>query len=144
VSPQSWCVLSISSNSEIEKVKGHYQLSEELRFGRPGFRGRQKQWRLICWEGTGAVWQMEDKKKYKQYINIHKTWLQNLSTFSCSQRPVKFTPKAESGIVHDLHWWGVLFLELPPLLEQGFSLAPWLLLDLTGLSWRWLEILEKM
>jgi hypothetical protein len=30
---------------------------------------------------------------------------------------------------------GALFLVLPPLLEQAFSLAPWLLLDLTGLNW---------
>jgi hypothetical protein len=29
---------------------------------------------------------------------------------------------------------GALFLTLPPLLERAFSLAPWLLLDLTGLN----------
>jgi hypothetical protein len=38
---------------------------------------------------------------------------------------------------------GALFLALPPLLERTFSLAPWLLLDLTGLNWGRLEILEK-
>jgi hypothetical protein len=36
-----------------------------------------------------------------------------------------------------------LFLALLPLLERAFSLAPWLLLDLTGLNWGQLEILEK-
>jgi hypothetical protein len=39
---------------------------------------------------------------------------------------------------------GALFLVLPPLLERAFSLAPWILLDLTGLNWRRLEILEKI
>jgi hypothetical protein len=38
---------------------------------------------------------------------------------------------------------GALFLTLPPLLERGF-LSPWLLLDLTGLNWGQLEILEKI
>jgi hypothetical protein len=36
-----------------------------------------------------------------------------------------------------------LWTGLPPLLEWVFSLAPWLLLYLTGLNWGRLEILEK-
>jgi hypothetical protein len=39
---------------------------------------------------------------------------------------------------------GALFLALPPLLEQVFSLGPWLLLNLTGFNWSRLEILEKV
>jgi hypothetical protein len=42
------------------------------------------------------------------------------------------------------HWRGCCFLLSLPCLSKVFSLAPWLLLDLTGLNWRQLEILEKM
>jgi hypothetical protein len=38
---------------------------------------------------------------------------------------------------------GAPFLMLPPLLERAFSLTPWLLLNLPGLNWGQLEILEK-
>jgi hypothetical protein len=41
------------------------------------------------------------------------------------------------------YWRGHCFLHSLPFWSKVFLLTPWLLLDLTGLNWGQLEILEK-